>query len=108
MVVFPEPVGPVVRTIPWGRSAHRVSVARSSGRANPALGHEDLSQSHRLDYVLGVDTTMDMRDDADLYVTEEEARLAYEAEFRRARQALRLDYLAPPNAPDVQAMRVAE
>ncbi len=76
------------------------------GRAVKELDSEGLSQSQKLDYLLGVDTRMDIRDDADLFISEEEAKRALEAEFQRARRELRLDYLAVSDARGVS--RVAE
>lgn len=76
------------------------------GRAVKELDSEGLSQSQRLDYLLGVDTRMDIRNDADLFISEEEAKHALEAEFQRARRELRLDYLALSEAGG--GARVAE
>lgn len=78
------------------------------GRGDKSLAVDELSQSQRLDYLMGVDTETETRDDADLYVSEAEALRAYEAEFRRARRQLRLDYLETQEEMLLGSIRVAE
>jgi hypothetical protein len=63
------------------------------GRANPAKGVDLLSTSDRLDYLLGIDVEYDNSAGVEVFISEAEARQAWQSEFARARAALRLPYL---------------
>lgn len=66
------------------------------GRVDPGFSLDQLTESKRVAFLLSIDGTPEFRHDADIFITEEEAAMAWQKEYQVAR---RNQALAPPTSP---------
>lgn len=76
------------------------------GQVDAAYAPSAMTEAKRMGYLLSVDNIAEYRDDADLFISEAEARKAFEIEFQAARAAQRAELRISDPAPASEAVRV--
>lgn len=73
------------------------------GRVDPAFSLDQLTESKRVAFLLSIDGTPEFRHDADIFISEEEAAVAWQKEYQTARRVQAMVPSANPLSPEAAA-----